>query len=162
MKGDREDGLAAGMDDYLTKPLQLDDLRRAIDQWKPKAAGPREPSDVAANETFECANLLKSLDGDTAAVRRLVTLFLDTTPSLVAEIRNSAKRRDASALEHAAHTLKGSLTHLGEARSRGVAAELERLAHLRDLEHAAPLAAQLDQSLTPFQESLRRWLKSQA
>jgi PAS domain S-box-containing protein len=162
MKGDREDGLAAGMDDYLTKPLQLDDLRRAIEQWKPKiAADSQEPSNVPANESFECANLLKSLDGDTAALRRLVTLFLDTTPSLLADIRTAVRQRNASALEHAAHTLKGSLTHLEEAKSRGVAAELERLAHLGDLEHTMSLAAQLDQSLTPFQESLQRWLKSQ-
>jgi PAS domain S-box-containing protein len=162
MKGDREDGLAAGMDDYLTKPLQLEDLRRAIDRWKPKGApDSREPSNPPAIESFAGTNLLKSLDGDTAALRRLITLFLNTTPSLLAEIRSSVRQRDASALERAAHTLKGSLTHLDEAKSRHLAAELERLAHGRDLEGAAPLAAQLDQLLTPFQESLRRWLKSQ-
>jgi PAS domain S-box-containing protein len=154
MKGDREKGLAAGMDEYLTKPLQLQDLARAIEKWKPKNGGP-----APASPRFDPEALLKALDGDQAAVRRLVALFLESTPPLLANIRRALAPPDAPALCRAAHTLHGSLTHLKEEPARRTVAELEQTARAGNLDPAPALVAQLDRQLDGFQGALREWLE---
>jgi PAS domain S-box-containing protein len=66
MKGDREHGLATGMDDYITKPLRMEELLRAIRRWAPNSL----------TADFDQARLLHALGGDQAAARRLVEIFL--------------------------------------------------------------------------------------
>jgi PAS domain S-box-containing protein len=158
MKGDREHGLAAGMDDYLTKPLQLEDLARAIEKVAPgetRAARERKTA-------FDPAQLLRSFGGDKAALRRLVGLFVESTPPIVESMRCAARNRDAPALHQAAHTLKGSLTLFEDAELRRAAAELERHARTGDTDKAVETASRLVRILEPFQESLQRWLKEEA
>jgi CheY-like chemotaxis protein/HPt (histidine-containing phosphotransfer) domain-containing protein len=158
MKGDREHGLAAGMDEYLTKPLQLEDLARAIEKL-----APREKS--AARETraaFDPAQLLRSFGGDKAALRRLVGLFVESTPPIIESIRLATHNRDARALHQAAHTLKGSLTLFEDVDLRRAAADLERHVRTGDTNKAVETASRLVRILEPFQESLRRWLNGGA
>ena len=156
MKGDREEGLAAGMDDYLTKPLQLDELTQAIEtlSFPRKTAGHSGP---CFNET----KLLASLHGDDLALRRIVQLYLDTTPQFVEKMRDAVARQDAPALCYAAHTLKGSLMHLGADPARGMATELERRARLGSMEGTESLMADLQRELDGLEASLRQWLASQ-
>jgi HPt (histidine-containing phosphotransfer) domain-containing protein len=99
------------------------------------------------------------MDGDEAALRRLVGIFLETTPALLANMRTASERRDAPALLLATHTLHGSLTHLEETESRKLAAELERAARAGHLERAVSMVADLDRRLSAFQTSLRQWLE---
>jgi hypothetical protein len=158
MKGDREHGLAAGMDDYLTKPLQLEDLARAIEKVAPRetrAAGERRTA-------FDPAQLLRSFGGDKAALRRLVGLFVESTPPIVESIRRATRNRDAPALHQAAHTLKGSLTLFEDVELRRAAADLERHARTGDTDKAVETASRLVRILDPFQESLERWLNEEA
>jgi HPt (histidine-containing phosphotransfer) domain-containing protein len=156
MKGDREHGLASGMDDYVTKPLQLEELVKAIRQWVPQnRADPADPTPA-----FHHEKLLNSLGGDEAALRRLVEIFLETTPALVEKIRRAVASGDAAALLHGAHTLKGSLTHLDESKSRAAASELERLARAGTLDGTTDLFAELERNLILFEKALRQWLNS--
>jgi len=156
MKGDREQGLAAGMDEYLVKPLQLQDLARAIGRWGAKIG---ETADSRPTG-FDPDALLKSMDGDKAALRRLAGIFLETTPALLANMRAATERHDAPALLLAVHTLHGSLTHLEEIESRKLAAELERLARAGNLDRAPGMVADLERRVGAFQESIRQWLAS--
>jgi CheY-like chemotaxis protein/HPt (histidine-containing phosphotransfer) domain-containing protein len=154
MKGDREQGLAAGMDDYLTKPLQLDDLVRAIERLAPAARN----STARVPATFDPERLLQSFGGDKAALRRLVSLFIETTPPILEGLRRAAHERDGAALQQAAHTLKGSLTLFDDPDMRRTAADLEKQARGSDLDKAVQTASRLDHALESFQESLRLWL----
>jgi two-component system, sensor histidine kinase and response regulator len=155
MKGDQEQGLASGMDEYVTKPLRLEDLVKAIERWIPR------DSTAPAKEisTFDSVKLLNSLCGDTAALRRLVSIFLETTPELVAKIRKAVTDGDAKVVLHAAHTLKGSLTHLNERRAQAAASELEKLGSTSSLEGAATHLAELERNVGLFETTLRQWLK---
>src|SRR6185503_8852169 len=92
MKGDRELGLSSGMDEYLTKPIQLDDLARAIEKLAPACSAESAPapplpeSQVAAQESspaFDPEKLLRSFGGDKVALRRLVSLFVENTPPIL-------------------------------------------------------------------------------
>lgn len=167
MKGDRELGLSSGMDEYLTKPLQLEDLARAIEKLAadspPRGAAARKtpetpPAAEKPGPTFDPDRLLKSFGGDKRALRRLVTLFVESTPPILENIRRAAQTRDAAALHREAHTLKGSLTLFDDPELRRPAAELERPARTGDVDQAVEAAARLDSVLVPFLESLRRWL----
>ena len=157
MKGDREQGLAAGMDEYLIKPLQLQDLARTIEKWAAKSNGTPQ----AAPCRFDPNALLKSVNGDVAAARRLAGIFLESTPPLLANIHGATEQRDAPALLRAAHTLHGSLTHLGEVESRRAVAELEQMSRVGNLDNAALIGAELERRLSAYQELLRRWLERQ-
>ncbi len=154
MKGDREHGLAAGMDEYLTKPLQLDELGRAIEGLASKGDGAR----MDASSAFDPARLLKSFGGDEAALRRLVTLFVESTPPLVESMRRAAQDKDAPALHQAVHTLKGSLTLFEDAELRALAAALERQARAGGMDESVEMASRLGNILDTFTKSLQRWL----
>ncbi len=123
MKGDRERCLAAGMDEYISKPIQPDQLFDAIrslvrsgqsvaPEAKTQAEAPgngqatsRDPSGGELN----WAAALERAGGDEGVLREVVRIFLDTSPGQLVEIRLALERRDAPALQRAAHTLKGSV-----------------------------------------------------
>src|SRR5437773_3743219 len=93
MAGDRERALEAGMDDYVSKPIRFEELRRAVDRFAP--AG------------LDTASLLDGVGGDRKLFRELVDVFVVDTPKLLARIQRAITRGDAARLKEAAHALKG-------------------------------------------------------
>jgi CheY-like chemotaxis protein/HPt (histidine-containing phosphotransfer) domain-containing protein len=154
MKGDREHALAAGMNEYVTKPLRVEDLSAAIERWLPRLSAPA----ADGSPQFDASELLRSLGGDHPAALRLVGLFLETTPPLVERIRHALENRDAATLVHAAHALKGSLTQLVETKSLAAVSELERMARAGTFVGTPAQLAELERNLAPFEARLRSWL----
>jgi signal transduction histidine kinase/DNA-binding response OmpR family regulator len=120
MDGDRERCLDAGMDDYVSKPLDAAALDAVLQRW----AG-------AADATVLDRAVLRSLArdvGDEAIVEEICAIFLSETGPRLLEIERAAEHRDAEALRVSAHTLKGSAVNVGAVAVASAAAELERLA----------------------------------
>ena len=146
MKGDRERCLAAGCDDYLSKPLRSRDLSDAIARFLNKcppalpgeANGPASSSDHSP--VFDLEATLTRVDGDESFLKELAAIFLEDTPQLLEEIRKASAKRDFPGLNHAAHALKGSISNFAAQPSFEAAFLLELLAKEGNLDAAISAA----------------------
>jgi CheY-like chemotaxis protein len=137
MKGDRERCLAAGMDDYLAKPLRPAELDEALERWlgTPKPAPKTKPSALTptpADNPFDAlvdeARMRVFRIDYPDIVGQLIELFVESTPPLLDELRAGAANGDGEAVRRAAHKLKGSCQNIGASFMAGLAGNLEQAA----------------------------------
>jgi two-component system, sensor histidine kinase and response regulator len=140
MKGDDERCFAAGMDDYLTKPIRTEELMTVLEKVGARKAA-REvrveraiPSTDA--EAVDLAAALERLGGDRSLYDELVGVFKNECPGMAAEMRRAIDDRDVKTLARSAHTLRGSSSNLGAVAVAEAALELEKLARSEKLEGA--------------------------
>jgi CheY-like chemotaxis protein len=154
MKGDRERCLAAGMDDHLSKPIQPEELFATIERM---AAQQRRTPPV-----MDEAGLLERLDGDRKLIRDVARVFLADCPKMMEAIRKAIRRRDAAALQDAAHALKGSVANLAATEAREDALRLETIGRAGDIARAREGYVKLQKSMKHFQKALSVFIKAGA
>ncbi len=129
LAGDREACIAAGMTDYVSKPVELSRLRFALERAFGTAstgtAAPEAPASPGAAfaDILDLDELLHQLDGDEGFVAELLTTFLDSAAALVDQLTATD---DADTRRRAAHQLKGSAANVRAIRLARAAAALER------------------------------------
>ena len=126
LQGDRQRCLAAGMDDYVPKPVREDDLDRALARWLPESvASARSAAAWDAEPSFDPAVLLDLTHIGAGLVEELVTLFERIVPGELAAMEKA--NEDADALGRLAHRLRSSCLHLGARRMAAVCGSLEQM-----------------------------------
>jgi len=144
MKGDRERCLAAGMDDYVSKPIDTAELLRVIQEVVPVPQAQLQAAERARRVGEERAAALERLGGDETLLAEILGLMREGIPRRVGEIRAALADGDCTALYRAAHKLKGSLGYF-EARGATVAVEqIEAIAAEKRLAEAQELYPELE------------------
>jgi two-component system sensor histidine kinase/response regulator len=146
MKGDRERCLDAGMDAYVSKPIQARKLFEVIESvFAPPAEQQKEtPNEESSEPLFDRSAILDRVEGDTKLLHEILDLFFDEIPGLMCEIKEPIARGDARALERAAHTLKGCVGTFGAKRAYDLALALETMGREKDLVTAHEIYAKLE------------------
>jgi CheY-like chemotaxis protein len=172
MQGDREMSLAAGMDDYVSKPIRIDELVEALSKSHPLAAG-EEPGespvvdpgsesakagpevrslassvadpmpDAAVLDPKALENLLSMLGGEFVYLVELIDSFLEDAPQLLAELNQYIKGGDAAGVRRMAHSLKSNGADFGATTFSNLCKELEMMAKSGTIDGAAGLAAEI-------------------
>lgn len=128
MQGDLERCLAAGMDAYLTKPIEPPALFAAVENLAAQAAASPGAREAASAAAVDWQAGLARAGGDAALQREVAAAFLEDCPRLAADVRQGLAAADLPRLAIAAHALKGSAGTVGAPAAQEAAARVESLA----------------------------------
>jgi signal transduction histidine kinase/DNA-binding NarL/FixJ family response regulator len=140
MKGDRERCLAAGMDDYVPKPITPEDLRVALSRWIDGPPTP-PPPDSGCLDPAALEGILASTTPAFAA--EIIGLFLRDTPTRIEALRHAAEDGDADELDRVAHGLRGSAGMIGAVGIVAACARIEALVEEQRVPEAGLVVAAL-------------------
>ena len=161
LRDERDKGLAAGMDDYLAKPVRREELAAVLVEAGGRAepdAAPAGGNGLAIDETRLAE--LRDLLGDDGmeTVTALVDSYLDDGPRLIANAVDALGRGDTEALVRSAHTLRGSSGAVGAMAMAELAGALETMARSGDHTGLDVLVAQLEPELARARAGLNALL----
>ncbi len=174
LQGDRESCLAAGMDDYLSKPFTQQALGQTLSRWirLPRIAtsAPAEPpppptlppqdEHVINLQALDHIRALSPANGD-ALLERVLNAFLTDTPAHLHTIRQAIAAGDAGQLRKSAHSLKSSAANVGADALARYSKELEQLGRNATTAGAAVLLADMDRSFQAARQALGAMLEKE-
>ncbi len=160
--GDRERCLAAGMQDYMSKPISLETLHKTLKPWlqiKDGDTGEDDDAGAGGSETIDPASLdsirnLKGVSGD-ELVKRVVDLYLSNSAMLVEDLRLAISKADAEAVRQSGHALKSSSQNVGAHGVSKLGQKFEELGRSGNLKGSGRYMQELDEIYAKTVHALR-------
>jgi PAS domain S-box-containing protein len=155
MKGDKERYLAAGMDDYITKPIRKEDMLVAIERnFRPVETDPGTIGLQKKQQTniLDEQDAMERLELEPSEYAELLQMFLESMSKALSEIAAAAAQNNWAQLRQLGHSLKGSSATLGATRISEVAYELETAGENGQRATVFELVDQLEQEFSLLQQ----------
>jgi CheY-like chemotaxis protein len=162
---DRDRCLATGMDSYLSKPIRLADLDRAICELVPdgarqtKAGQSKFSRPVATAKAIDERELLAGLGGDRELLADMLRFFVDDSPRLLRELALAVHQSKAAETARTAHALKGSIANVSRGAAYRTCAELEQMAKTENLASTSRALQNLETELDMLVRAAEKLLK---
>jgi PAS domain S-box-containing protein len=125
-KEDKEQGLAAGMNDYLSKPIKPKELEAMVDKWVSSTTQEQNKDTHNSGHPIVDWNFFNERFGDDQElVKELVAIYLEESPKQMQQVRQAVADKNMADLSLYAHSLKGASANMGAMEVRYAAADLE-------------------------------------
>ncbi len=162
MEHDRNLCLNAGMDDYISKPLNSRRLFELMELWSPNPVSPAAPANVAPptpreraeEEAFDFSKAVAELDGDVVTFQEIAGMFCDSYRNDMAALFDATIAMDGSRVTNLAHRIKGSLASFSAPKAYRLASTIEAAGKVGDLQEAAQLSRKLEVELDRLHHAL--------
>lgn len=171
MAGDKERCLRAGMNDYLTKPIDVDLLVISLSRWslnarddstegaeqKVEFVEERDPPNTPSEQVWDYRGALKRVRGKPERLIKLAQRFQEGYSGMIGEVRESAERENWSQFADACHALKGVAANMGAQKLSACAADLEHLGRIGEFAGASERLVKLESDTQEFVLLLQRF-----
>ncbi len=169
LDGDRERCLEAGMDDFISKPVEREELKRVLEHWLPHHVVQASPTHLLTPEpptedpnvpvldipTFDRLRGLVT-ERNPQLLEEIITAFIKDAQDRIPQLHDAVRERNSEQLRQVAHALKGACANIGAARLTRLTLELENMGNSNTVDGAASLITVIEQEFALTQAELEK------